>query len=101
MTTTPDKEYERVMEMIGTRWESMRGRVSEILFENVNVMVSPAYIAEKIGTTPTLGDRGGEPATSSHVIKAAEYVQRRLVEKGTGYKIINSNGWGDLKLIKN
>jgi hypothetical protein len=92
-------EYKEVMKKIGTREESMRGRVAAILFDNMNIVVMPQAIAEIISITPILGARGGERAEERHVLKAVEYLKARFDEYNTRYKITITPNNG-LKLTK-
>jgi hypothetical protein len=82
--------YEQTIKKIGTRSESMRGVVLDEMFDHIGIWVDAKHLADKIGITPKLGNRGGVPCTVKHVTArmTAGHVARRLAGNHCDYRLI-------------
>jgi hypothetical protein len=82
--------FDEICSHLEFRPESMRGRVLEVMVENLGKSLSAHYVAAQIGVTPMLGERGGETCTVKHVMAQMTLGQiwRRCIESNLPYRVV-------------
>ena len=75
---------------MGVRKTSMRGVLTASMFERPSQWVYAQELAESIKRTPTLGERGGDPCESHHVMAkmTAGIVELKLKVRDCDYRLI-------------
>lgn len=94
-------DYYRMMEIMNTRPDSMRGVVLALMHERKGRWVYAQELAEIIGTTPTLGARGGEKCQAKHVIAkmTAGFLEARARERNCDFRLVIDPGFERMALV--